>query len=480
MSTTKPRTMDRFRRPDGSFPPIAGADPTAVVDQRPSQTVVAKAEREIAEAETRVKEAEQAVVAARDALGTKEGALLDQNSPEFKAMHEAVRARQEAEQARAKAHEAFGTLQEGFLDKFTPSGSPRAKGENGDPAGKALPNPNEVDFDKFHADVKELLEQNAEFKDAAEWYAKHDKGSLYTGQKNWGYLGTKAELKALLVGTSLAAAKKPAKRLPMIDASPLVDIGILDLITVAATDNPAQEYPAYLGLDGTAGMVAEPTDPDPANAPLKPTVQLTFEMRSAAAKTIAATLDTHRWTLKDVERFTQMIEEKLPEAVIRKAAQQVLAGTGTGDDLRGILNQSGIGVQAKGLDSTIDAIFKAQTLVTIAGFDPTAVAMNPLLWQSIRLAKDSTGNYLFGPPNMPGPKVAFGVPIITNTSIPLATPITGKFDELELLIEDALSFLTTDSHADNFKRNIITCLAEMRALILLQFPAALAKVTGAS
>lgn len=263
---------------------------------------------------------------------------------------------------------------------------------------------------------------------------------------------------------------------------------LTDLVMVGATDSDEVPYVVETGFTNNAAFVAEATSDAPigdgtggtvtsAAGGVKPQSALTYEKKSESVKTLAHWIAQTRRILADAPRLASLIDGRLRYGLARVLDQQMVTGDGTGENLAGIINTPGIQTHAKGSDTMIDAIFKALTLVRLAFFEPTAVGINPLDWQGIRLSKDSNGQYLYGSPAFNGPETAWGVPTVQGAQFPQTHPIVGEFRTAELYIREGIQVLASDSHADFFVRNLIALLAEMRAAFVVPQPEAFCEIT---
>jgi HK97 family phage major capsid protein len=156
----------------------------------------------------------------------------------------------------------------------------------------------------------------------------------------------------------------------------------------------------------------------------------------------------------------------------------MISGDGTGENLRGILNTSGIQSQdGTGMPSA-EAILRGITKVRLAFLEPNAVLMHPNDYMQARLATDANGNYILGPPNLPGPAQAWGLPIVQSTVVTEGTAIVGKWDEAVLWVREGASISASDSHSDFFVRNMVAVLGEGRFAFGVPRPAAFCQVTA--
>lgn len=293
------------------------------------------------------------------------------------------------------------------------------------------------------------------------------------------------ELKALITGASdtSGGAFVEADRqgyYPKI-SRPLM---LTDLITVGTTDSDLVEFVRQTTQTNAAVEVAEATS---ASDGAKPESTYAFEVVQQAVKTIAHWVPATRRALRDAGQLRTIIDGQLRNGLEQRLETQMVAGNGSGENLRGIVNTTGVGSYAKGTvvgESTADAIHRAITVIRLTFQEPNGVALHPNDWQEIRLSRDDsgagagTGGYLWGPPSQAGPQMIWGLPVAVGAQFPENTGLVGDFRQAILWLHDGIQILSTDSHSDFFVRNIIVVLAEMAAAFGVPRPDAFCKVTS--
>jgi HK97 family phage major capsid protein len=146
--------------------------------------------------------------------------------------------------------------------------------------------------------------------------------------------------------------------------------------------------------------------------------------------------------------------------------------------MRGILNTVGIQEQDSDLGMLI-AIRKAITKTQVSGYNPSGVVMHPVDWEGVELTQDSTtGTFLFtkDPSSLAAPRI-WGLPVVPTVGIAAGTALVGAFKEgATLWRKPGVRILMSDSHVDNFIKNILILLAETRAQLAVYAPAAFVKV----
>lgn len=292
------------------------------------------------------------------------------------------------------------------------------------------------------------------------------------------------EVKSLLTLTSAtsAGAFLDGNRLGGMFALPQRPIRLLDLITIGATDSKLVEYVQQTAIDNQAAEVVEASDLDTGT---KPQSGMDFELVQAAAKIIANWMPATRSSLSDVPFLRTLVESQLTKNLHLRTESQIVSGLGTGEDLRGILNTSGINSIGVGAGSIADKIHKGITEIRLDFLEPTGIGIHPTDWETVRLSRDDsgatvgTGGYLFGPPSIGGGSTMWGLPVVPTVAVPLGTPIVGDWSAAMLWIKDGVQVLASDSHSDFFIKNLIAVLAEYRAAFGIPIPASFCKVETA-
>jgi HK97 family phage major capsid protein len=295
--------------------------------------------------------------------------------------------------------------------------------------------------------------------------------------------------KSLLTGTTDPAggALLVPERFPGVYDLPRLPLGVLDLVTVGQTSSNAVEFVRILARTIAATGVTEASTSadfgaadasgtvDAAEAGLKPESGLTFEEKLEAVRTIAHWIPATRNQLSDAPFLQTLVESELLTGVERKAEQDIVSGSGTAPQLRGILNTAGIVSYAQATNATdtaIDAVHRLLTLIRLGGYEPSAVGFNPLDWENVRLAKDDNKNYLYGPPSQVGQMTIWGVAAVSSVAFPAKKVVAGEWARALFLVREAARVLITDSHKDWFVRNLVALLAEARGVLVIPRPQA--------
>jgi hypothetical protein len=245
---------------------------------------------------------------------------------------------------------------------------------------------------------------------------------------------------------------------------------VLDLLPTGTMDQ--NTFP-YTQESGALTGAAETTE---GNA--KPEGAVTYTDAEATARTIAAWLKLKRQALADIAALRGTIDQRLRYMVQRRLEGQALNGDGADPNIRGILQTSGIGtVPFDGGQLPADQILTGITTVLLADAMADGIIMHPTDWQTVLKAKAGDGHYYSGGPFSMTPQVLWGIPLIPSPAIPVGHALVGDFSiGALLLIREGVNVLMSDSDQDDFIKNRITLLGEMRAALAVWRPAAFTDV----
>ena len=186
--------------------------------------------------------------------------------------------------------------------------------------------------------------------------------------------------------------------------------------------------------------------------------------------------------LADQDYMRDYVNNRLRFMVDSRVDNHILNGTGTSNQIKGILEFSGIQTQAQGANTAPDAIHKGLTKVRTVGFyEPDLVVMHPSDWEGIALMKDANGQYLFGGPARAAAPMIWGLPILTTTAIASGSCLVGAFRlGAATRPKTGLSVETTNSNGDDFKYGRVSIRADRRLALCCYRPLAFCEVTGLS
>lgn len=255
---------------------------------------------------------------------------------------------------------------------------------------------------------------------------------------------------------------------------------ISDLFPGGTTSTPLIRYLVETAVTNAAAATAE--------GALFPESALTFSKVDEVLHKITTFLPISDEMLEDWAQAQSYIDARL--ILFVKLAEEVglLNGDGTGANLVGLMNRVGlatpivknIGVSPVG-DNSMDAVYRQITAIrTTAFLEPDAIAIDPLAWQNILLAKNTQGNYYAnGPfasaetPALWGKKVAVSFGTAANSAVVGAFAQGGQ-----IFRKGGLTVEASNSHADYFQRGQTAIRAQERIALAIYRPGAFGAVTA--
>jgi HK97 family phage major capsid protein len=211
-----------------------------------------------------------------------------------------------------------------------------------------------------------------------------------------------------------------------------------------------------------------------------------------ALKKIAAWFDTSDEMVEDLPFFKTEIDNRGVYLLSLAEEAQLLSGDGTGTNLTGLLNRSGIQVVTQGStgftgEGPQDAIFRALTAVqTATGLTAEGIIINPIDYQALRLSKDTNQQYYgggffsgeYGNGGVTLQPPLWGVPTVVSSAVPAKTVVVGAFKAATTVYrKGGVRVESTNSDAGKFTKNVITTRIEERLALAVRIPSAVVKVT---
>jgi len=291
-----------------------------------------------------------------------------------------------------------------------------------------------------------------------------------------GLWGTKDVYSALPSGTpgSFGSIQRDAIVIP-----PMRTRRVRDLFPSRTTTASVIEYFRMTGFTNNAGPVAER---DGSAFAAKPQSSFTFVGEQAPVRTLAHWEAAHRNVLADEPQLRSIIDNELLYGLRLQEDSQILNGDGSGENLKGIMETSGIQEYdwSEGVvgDNKADAIRRAATLSFLAYYEPTGVVLHPNDWEDIELSKDDNGQYLVAVSvALGGEPRLWRIPVVDTPAMTEGKALVGAFGTgAQLYDREQASIRISEQHADFFVRNAIVVLAEQRLALAVKRPEAFVAV----
>lgn len=250
---------------------------------------------------------------------------------------------------------------------------------------------------------------------------------------------------------------------------------IRDLVTNGTTNADAIEFPIEGTPTNNAAPVAEATATSGSSG-AKPESALALSKGTTTVKTIAHWVPATRRALADAGMLRMYIDTFLRYGLDEELEDQMLTGSGSGENFTGILNTSGIQTQAWSTN-ILTTTRKARTKVRVTGrATPTAYVMHPNDWETIDLLQDNEGRYYYGGPSILGMPRLWGLPVVESEGMTEGYSVCADWRRAVLMDREQTQILVSDSHSDFFVRNLVAILAELRAAFFVIRPAAFVSI----
>ena len=214
--------------------------------------------------------------------------------------------------------------------------------------------------------------------------------------------------------------------------------------------------------------------------------QADFDIVEASKKIekITAYIKVSKEALDDINYLNSEINSELVELINLKLDADILGANGTTPNIKGILSYatafSVAGTPlALGVDeaNNFDVIRAAAWQVISANFRANYVLVNPVDAASMDLTKATDGHYIMPPfATIDGQTIA-GLRVIENTGVTAGDFLVGDFTKSNLGIREDIN-IQVGYENDDFTKNLITILAEVRAVHYIKSNHTGAFVTG--
>jgi HK97 family phage major capsid protein len=253
------------------------------------------------------------------------------------------------------------------------------------------------------------------------------------------------------------------------------------------TSISAADFAAFPGYSGNNDAAAVPERSGSAFG-LKPQSSFQFVGEQAPVRTLAHWEAAHRNVLADEPQLRSIIDNELLYGLRLLEDNQILNGDGAGENLKGVLQTTGIqtynhasvsAAMSAPKDTKADGLRRAATLSFLAYYEPSGIVMHPNDWEDIELTKDANGQYLVAVSvAMGGEPRVWRMPVVETPAIAEGTALVGAFGTgAQLYDREDASIRISEQHSDFFIRNAIVILAEQRLALAVKRPEAFVKVT---
>jgi HK97 family phage major capsid protein len=285
------------------------------------------------------------------------------------------------------------------------------------------------------------------------------------GERGRARMEVKATITSAITGAGGVGDAIRPDRLAGIVTPPERPMTVRDLIAPGRTSSNAVEYVVETGFTNSAAMVAE--------GALKPSSDLSFDLKTVNVRTLAHIFKVSRQALSDVPALQSYIDNRARYGIMYAEEAQLLLGDGTGQNLLGLIPQAtafDMGLTV-GADTRIDVIRKAILQVRIAEYRASGIVMTPQDWAAIELTKDTTARYIWANPTINNGQNLWGIPVIDTNAMPSAHFMVGAFNiAAQVFDREQAAVEVATENEDDFVKNLCTIRAEERLALAVFRP----------
>ena len=266
------------------------------------------------------------------------------------------------------------------------------------------------------------------------------------------------------IGTNLGGAIDYTRMPGIVDLTYPKRPSLLDLLTRGTTASAYLEYRRLVSVTSAATTVPE--------RGLKPLSVLTTDTAQAIAHVIADGVKVTNQELADDGVIAALLNSILTRNIWAEVEDLVLNGSGT-NEIRGILNTTGVLAQAFETDFVTTTRKAITTLRETSQTDVQAFVLNPADDEALDLLQDAQGRYYGAGPFAAGPSTLWGRPRVVSHKVPEGKFLAGDFRSVQLLERAGLSVEAFNQNEDDARHNLTYIRAEVREMLLVREPARL-------
>ena len=256
-------------------------------------------------------------------------------------------------------------------------------------------------------------------------------------------------------------------------ATPEPPTGFLDLVPSGTTDASTIEYAAEIRTGDSDVDVVEV-------GAIKSEVGLEWEDKTTATTTVAGWTKLNRNSVSDVAGLQQLVQGALPQRLRRKVENLILTGDGETSDrpgvpgIVGLLKTGGVASIPAAAGELLDRILDAAVAVMASGGTPNVCALALADWGDLMRLRGDDGHFIFPPATLQ--QQAWRLTLTPTVALPAGTAVVADSRAMQLLIRQPAQIRVSDSDQDDFVRNRLTVLAEMRAAFVVWQPSLIALI----
>jgi HK97 family phage major capsid protein len=289
--------------------------------------------------------------------------------------------------------------------------------------------------------------------------------------------GENFTMKAETKGYSDVDSLLPAQLNPSVVAH-IHENRLLDKLPAIAISAPSYEFIVH-------NFAADSGVPAPVSiGGTKPEYIPGVSSQTATAIKLAVHTGISHETLSDWNQWLSYVETELYRQMTDVENTQLLNGSGSGGNMTGFLQTSGILTHNCSSDpsswTAIDSIEQSisQLRVSTALAEADLLVLHPTCWAAVRRIKSTVGNYIAGDPLQEAVSRIWGVPVLVTTAIANGAGLLLDTTKMgHALIREGIIFKMGYSGTD-FVQNISRIVCETRLTLAVERPTAVLSISN--
>ena len=220
----------------------------------------------------------------------------------------------------------------------------------------------------------------------------------------------------------------------------------------------------------------------------KPQLSMGYEPEVETLAKIAGFIKESDEFIEDLPYLVSVTNGRLLCRLAQVEEQQLVAGTGSSPNMRGLLNRTGLQVMsAKSPEENSATLFRALMAVqNVTGLLADGIVINPVDYERERLTRDGNGQFFGGGPFTGAygqggtPLIAplWGTRTVVSSAVPVGTAVVGAFQTAAMLFrKGGIRVDVANQNVDDFEYNRVTIRAEERIGLAVYVPQAFVKVS---
>ena len=320
--------------------------------------------------------------------------------------------------------------------------------------------------------VEQKSTAQPETKELTTWGDQFIKSARYADFAGGSLAKLRVEVKNTLTGSDTTVAPD---RKPGIVGGAFLPFSMEALLPSTPTSSNAIEFTKEASFTNNAAEAAEGAQ--------KAESALTWSLVNMPVSTVAHWIKISKQLAADAPALAAYVNTRMKYGVNQKVDTQLVVGDGTAPNISGTYDTGNFTAHGytNAAITAISATFKKLVLIrkiiadlTVAGYPPDAIVLNPADWATIEIELFTTaaGQTLYSI-NDAGQARLFGLPVIQAIGMAADTFQVGRFSEAYMVHNrEGVVVEMSDSDGDNFQKNLITLRAERRLALATEKPAA--------